>query len=449
MSHDLAAAIDVRCQEEERRRAALPYIENGQIADSYDTLHGVRFISLILDTMPPSLSDETRLCYVLYLHDLFLLQTLKALVERATQALSIDAVDAAADHLNWACRLLQLKHDSDGVVVSPISETTKEPAARALVEAFDTLSAALFDRLQTHSGEKSPVLGLASDADARLFHLSKTMILQMKETILINRAPPAVLDVTIVDAHRRCVAAASQGLDLQGDTYLNQFCLLHQLPELLTPLVLRSFDIIETALDARDLSAALSAARLGGDVIRLIISSLWPLIELLYPAQYYAFRANLGATSGSSSAAIRGKLLTAAYIRLANATVAWTAQTAETQIGTALTLELTRIRSLIYRWRGLHMALPRNVLGSDGTKSLMGSPDALKAAEAMAETFHNKDPLSSLFGSTHDRSFAASSATAVLDRWLLSTTGKVAQQRFRQVQERTGAWRRMPKNLEV
>ena len=86
------------------------------------------------------------------------------------------------------------------------------------------------------------------------------------------------------------------------------------------------------------------------------------------------------------------------------------------------------------------MALPRNVLGSDGTKSLSGSPDALKAVRSMAQAFASKDPLAATLGRVAEFSFEPAGATARLDAALLSETGRVARDRFWQVQERLGPW---------
>ena len=435
------ASIDDRRRLEQARRAALPYIGNGQMADSYDTLHGVRFVSLILETIPPALPVGRHLHYTLYLHDLFLLQSVTQLMQRATAALADNALHTAADQLAWACRLLQYKHNNDGLFPLPAGKATDRPANGDLLLVLDTLSIALLRLL--NSGTENTVLGPKHDPRAQLIHLTKILILQVKETALILREAPSEIPKEVVAAHRRCIAAASEGLEVVGDTYLNQFCLVHQIPELLAPLTLRCFDAIQAALQRGDLPAAICAGRIGGDVLHITVSSLWPLIELLYPTHYYAFRENLGSTSGSSSAAIRGKLLTAAYVRLATAVSDWQVEGAQGVEAGQVLEQINRIRALIYRWRGLHMALPRNVLGSNGTKSLMGSPDALKAVETMAESFQLKDPLSRLLGPSIDATFAADSATAELDRLLLAATGAAAQQRFQAIQERTGAWRRV------
>ncbi len=444
MGHaDTADTVPKACEDEVRLRGALPLIESGQLADSYDTLHGIRFITLMLQTIPQGLTDDERLHYSLYLFDAFILGNLHELSDRAAKALAQGRIAAAVDALAWMERLLRLMHDASGLVTplgagtSVVEETS---AALAFRQGFERLCRSLQDHFVA---QEAPPDDESSTLQAQLFHQSKNIILQVRESLFNERrAPPQGVDPSLAEAHLRCVAAAALGIRLNSDTYINQFCLLHQLPELLTPLVLRSFDTIERRM-GNGASAARSA-RLAGDLLFLITASLWPLIELLQPRAYYAFRENLGATSGSSSAAIRGKLLTSAYVRLAKAFVDHEAGAADEQ-DAGLAGQIARIRRLIYRWRGLHMALPRNVLGSNGTKSLMGSPDALKAVETMADSFSKRDPLTTRFGSVSDQDFPQGSAAAALDVWLLTTTGTAAQQRFRQVQERTGPWRKTQK----
>jgi hypothetical protein len=107
--------------------------------------------------------------------------------------------------------------------------------------------------------------------------------------------------------------------------------------------------------------------------------------------------------------------------------------------------QIGRNRELLYRWRALHAALPRNVLGSGGTKSLMGSSDALKAVRSMVESFVAKDPLTAIFGRIADHELDPAGGAARLDAVLLAETGRVARDTFWQVQDRVGTWARVRK----
>ncbi|HEV7625721.1 MAG TPA: hypothetical protein VGO89_04430, partial [Streptomyces sp.] len=282
-------------------------------------------------------------------------------------------------------------------------------------------------------------------ADALLFQRAKNITLLARNDALSDPCPSDV-DPDVVAAHLDCVAAAATGLTMNEPTHVNQFCLLHQVPELIVPTVLRLWAFIEEDLAAADPDGALEHAQSAGDLLSIMVMSIGPLAELLYPSEYFKFRGNLGATSGSSSAALRGRLLTTAYFRLAGRVVAEVQnQTEPVRAHQRLVAQLSRNRELLYEWRALHMALPRNVLGSDGTKSLMGSPDALKAVRAMADAFAAKDPLTAVYGRVAEFSFEPAGATARLDAVLLSETGRVARDEFWQVQERLGPWARIRK----
>ena len=437
-----AADILAKCAEERRIREGLATSDTGQIADSYDTLHSVRLVTLILDTIPEALPDESRLRYLFFL----LARCFDANLAELSHWARRDVCDArtgqAANTLLWIERLLRLKHDIG--LFRPLAEPDRHAAPQPPTSAFLPALEALSEALLAYFGEKGfPAIADADAlgmADAMLFQRAKNIVLLAKEDALGDPAPGEIAP-EIVAAHLECVAAATAGLAMNEATHINQFCLLHQLPELIMPTVLRSWMSIETELAADDPDGALEHARSAGDLLSIMVLSLGPLAEILYPSEYFRFRGNLGATSGSSSATLRGQLLTAAYVRLAER-VAAEAQRQATprRAHQRLMAQIARNRDLLYRWRALHMALPRNVLGSDGTKSLSGSPDALKAVRSMAQAFASKDPLAATLGRVAEFSFEPAGATARLDAALLSETGRVARDRFWQVQERLGPW---------
>ncbi|MGB0389886.1 MAG: hypothetical protein ACPGWR_34115, partial [Ardenticatenaceae bacterium] len=105
-------------------------------------------------------------------------------------------------------------------------------------------------------------------------------------------------------------------------------------------------------------------------------------------------------------------------------------------------------RSFINQWRDSHIHLPRNNLGGNYTKSLTGSPDGLSAVRAMRDAGRKRDamqPLTSARGlkeadSSHTPLSAYFDSEGSLDQQLLDITGKVTQERFKEVQERLGVF---------
>lgn len=434
-----AADILAACRDELHLRDGLAKSEAGQIADSYDTLHSVRLVTLILDSIPATLPDASRARYLFFIIARLCDANLAELCDWARRDLHEARTGQAANTLQWIERLLRLKHDI--ALFRPFAPAVPHggawPRASAFPSALDALSEALF----TYFGQMGFPAIASEDAimsaEAMLFHRAKNIILLAKEDGLGQL--PEDIAPDIVAAHLDCVAATAAGLAMSRSSHMGQFCLLHQLPELIVPTILKLWSSIEADLDAADPHGALEHARFAGDLLSIMVLSIEPLAEILYPSEYFKFRSNLGATSGSSSAAIRGKLLTGAYVRLAERAAA-ASLNGTGRAHERLMAQLVRNRELLYKWRALHVALPRNVLGSEGTRSLVGSPDALKAVRTMADAFAGKDPLTAIFGPVADAGFAPIEAVERLDAALLSETGRVARDQFWQVQERVGTW---------
>lgn len=439
-----ATEVAAGCREEHRLRDALATSDAGQIADTYDTLHSVRLVTLILDSIPGALTDDAHARYLFFILARFFDANLAELCDWARRDVEAGRIDGAASRLLWIERLLRLKHDIAVYAPPspPIRSGEADVPASVFPSALDALSRALLAHFDEEGFPAIAAIGASGAADALLFHRAKNSILLAQEDSL-GLLPAADVPADIAAAHLDCVAAAAAGLAMNGPTHINQFCLLHQLPELIVPTVLRRWLSVEDALDAGDQHGALDHAQAAGDLLSIMLISIAPLAEILYPSDYFQFRGNLGATSGSSSAAIRGKLLTTAYVRLAERAVAISISGAG-RTHERLMAQLSRNRTLLYKWRALHMALPRNVLGSDGTKSLVGSPDALKAVRSMSDAFAGKDPLTAIFGRV-EPGLDLPDATARLDAALLSETGRVAREAFWQVQDRVGTWAKATK----
>lgn len=436
------ADIRLKCLAEQRLRDGLALSDTGQIADSYDTLHSVRLITLILDSIPEALSEASRARYLFFIIARSVDANLAELCDWARSDLQGDQADQAAHRLLWIERLLRLKHDI--ALFHPFSAQAHGRTPRHPPSPFPAALDALSDTLLAHFGECGfPVIGLGEAsraAESMLVQRAKNSLLLAKEDRPANPCPPDVAP-DIIAVHLECVAAATSGLAMNVPTHINQFCLLHQIPELIVPTVLRLWTAIETDMAKDDPASAIDHARSAADLLSIMVLSIAPLAEILYPSDYFRFRGNLGATSGSSSAALRGKLLTTTYVGLAEWAVTENAQKAsDDRDHERLMEQLARNRDLLYRWRVLHMALPRNVLGSEGTRSLMGSPDALKAVRSMADAFAGKDPLTPLLGRPAEFDFDPTGPTARLDTWLLSETGQAARDQFWEVQERVGVW---------
>ena len=259
---------------------------------------------------------------------------------------------------------------------------------------------------------------------------------------------------------------------LTGDTYFTQFRGLHQIPEILGEEV---NDRLEQAIRAlRDGRLHEAAEQLGcvNTLFESILASLPSIVDNLATSDYHDIRENLGLTSGSHSVCLRFHMFTHLYSQLWEELSArlrgWLVPENETPDIEAVVREIDRQRSgnqdawlarlvcteclklrvFIFQWRDEHLNLPRNNLGGDFTKSLTGSPDAVRAVRHMRDAARTSDPMLPLARARALTSPGHDSRPGELTRYLesessldteiLVTTGKVTQKRFQDVQERLG-----------
>jgi hypothetical protein len=169
----------------------------------------------------------------------------------------------------------------------------------------------------------------------------------------------------------------------------------------------------------------------------LIIMCISPLRNDLMPSDYYIIRENLGKTSGSKSISIRKKLLSLEWSTLVNLTKN---DCAPADIQQWIERESCRFYKSLQIWREEHLLFPRNFLGGHGTKSLIGSPDGLaKATEWLNRTYENKPTVPHFSKDQLNHAFDDyCHGIEDLDEQLLDLTAQIAQNRFPDVQERTG-----------
>jgi len=205
-----------------------------------------------------------------------------------------------------------------------------------------------------------------------------------------------------------------------------------------------------------------------------ILASLPPMTDNLVTSDYHDIRENLGLTSGSHSVNLHFHLFRDLYQQLWDAladsivrdhasddriglieTAIRRAAEDPDRDGDAFLLNLLaneclQLRSFIGMWRDEHLQLPRNNLGSNRTRSLTGSHDAIKAVKGMRDAARAKDPMQPLANARRlpdDRATQASRPITEylqnadsLDARLADATGAVTQQRFHDVQARLGVF---------
>ena len=228
---------------------------------------------------------------------------------------------------------------------------------------------------------------------------------------------------------------------LRGDTYFTQFRALHQIPELLGA---ELNDRLEeaTRMARRGDREAVSVQLLWVNALAAAVAAcLRPMVDNLATSDYHEIRENLGLTSGSHSVGLRYHMFTDLYEQLCEAIGAWRGPGPLMEL---IASQVAAFRAFVLEWRDEHLHLPRNNLGSDGTRSLTGSPDAVAVVRRMAAQACAHDPAIAVLtgapvgpdGDGPLRCYLESPES--LDNAVLVATGHVTQSKFVEVQERLG-----------
>lgn len=250
------------------------------------------------------------------------------------------------------------------------------------------------------------------------------------EHACVEGAPFAYREFVRPDAVREAVHERR----LPGETVFLQFRAAHQMPELLVRV---ANDHIELAVHEIKEGNSDAAAVLLGRAERLVeitARTTGLLVDRMDTAEYHEIREALGLTSGSHSAGLHFNLMRDLYPALAHASAGQPDTVRRPVRGIGLHID---------RWRLGHVNLPRTNLGGAGagTKSLTGSPDALRTVAKMREAGRARDPYAN--GARPFRATEWESGVpplAEVERRLLAEIGRRTQDRFPDVQERTGRY---------
>lgn len=385
----------------------------GAIAASYNELQGIKLVDEIFESVPGALCPAARHELIsLYASDLILYSCVDIL-ERSAKQLGAHAPSyfSIAQSTVWLVSLLSLAERLH-LPYSPFHYASPQEApSRSLMEfldkfeAFDQLLAARI-RQSTEQFKLSISGGAITDVVSILSNNIKLLPILVRR---VAQRPASSFYIPDLNAAYQ----AQFGYRLRGDTYFSQFRVLHQVPELLAREALRNIDEIlaEQTQGVESMLALLSQLRTIGD-------SVLPPSGCLSPSEYHRIRRYLGQTSGSDSDTLRRKLFGSSLRR-------FEMFAEEKPVETSMSI-LNAYRSCADRWRSLHLALPRNVLGAK-TRSLIGSSDAIAAVLRMHQGAAKK--------ASHEKSnlMPLSEESANL---LVELTGQITRVNFPEVEAR-------------
>jgi len=215
---------------------------------------------------------------------------------------------------------------------------------------------------------------------------------------------------------------------LRGDTFFMQFRACHQVPELLIWTANEFYLLGIQHAHVGDMTDAAHCMLWGNELLDAAIIATSPVVGNLTINDYHRIRANLGVTSGSHSHAIHVVLLTAVGSEIVDLLSNVLAQNESAGLLRHL---CEQFRTKLQAWRNLHALLPKRNLGARGTKSLIGSPEAVAAVETMRKRMPRASAAANRLNS-----FLAE-PNRVYAR-LLEQLGNITNARFTDVQERSG-----------
>jgi hypothetical protein len=438
--------------------------ERGVIAENYHELQGLAAIEEVREASPfePGTADAVLLS--LYQCAEIALYNNADLLGRAAADIAAGEGAACATKLSWVrdFHRVLLRLGSAAVHVTTYGQTLADgphyapwpieqtPAFSAFFAALRQYDAALAAAV---SGGDLDLFGTLSsstvgDADFTVVHATRTANHDTRSWARAlggsaHPAPGADLPRLLsTGALQRAVREPR----LRGDTYFTQFRALHQIPELLALEINDRLEITIRRLREGADDAALDALEGATELADPVLACLPPIVDNLSTADYHKIRENLGLTSGSHSVSLRFQLFTELYEQVCESI-------AEADVGSdpgadpvlrRLRRHAARLHTFIFDWRDMHLHLPRNNLGGAATKSLTGSPDAIRTVRKMRDNALSHDPMAALAADVPRRRFAGGALERYLDgpegsdEALLVATGRVTQANFREVQERLG-----------
>ncbi|WP_067449798.1 hypothetical protein [Actinomadura macra] len=428
--------------------------QRGVIAEHYHSLQSLSAIEAAREAMTVEPATKEALLVGLYQSAEIALHNLTDLLNRAAEHLGRQDVDRCVTQLHWVRSfhrvLVRLSVDALRVSDGWSGDAPRWPVdtTPAFTEFLPAMQG--FDKALSHFVEQGGLDVQATIAGASLesveygiLHCARianhdARVWSANLARAAHPAPEDEIDRLLASDHLRHAVHEHR---LTGDTYFTQFRGLHQIPELLVREINDRLEIATRA--AREGDVALAVEMLDGvaDLYAPIEACLPPIVDNLSTYDYHQIRENLGLTSGSHSVSMRFHLFTDLYEQFAEALGRLQESGEEHALLPRLRRHASDLRVFIFAWRDMHLHLPRNNLGGQETKSLTGSPDAVRTVRKMRDNAVTSDPLTRVANRNHPTSTSGPLAGYLdgpgsSDTLLLNVTGRATQENFRDVQER-------------
>ncbi|MFD4633980.1 hypothetical protein ACFVYR_17335 [Streptomyces sp. NPDC058284] len=472
-----------------------PGNELGPIAPSYDHLHRIDLIGAAREACPTEPgSYESTVRAVFQAAEVCLLN-LARLTDRGRKAVKARDYASASRYIQWSMGFHRLLRGLGRVSqeLQSLSGRTSRPGVRSVDIAETAGCQAYIDELRAFDDEvrcsllvsdpltvRATIATRSIDDDLyRLLHGIRICSHDATkwESDLSGVPLPLEGELNTLLA-TGLLADAVAATELHPGTMHGEFVALHQVPEILSA---ESNDHLELAVRdvrARTLSSAASHLALCNAVLGPMVEAQRVMAELLATGEYHGFRKNLGPASGTHSLAIKQHMFKDLFKHFWNEISAWLGAAGEGSLEDAalaidaerhkdadswlrhqLLHQAFRLHHTYQEWRHEHLHMPRNCLGSGGTKSMIGVSDGPQAVYKMRDAANAQPSLTALHrarGMKLTSVVDCSPLTVLLtdptsvDSELMRVVGEATRDYFPEVQEQgyqqfhLGAPERMP-----
>lgn len=469
--------------------------ELGAVAESYDQLHRIDLLgeARAARGVPPGTYDST-VCAIFQAAEVCLLNLARLAGRTQASVLAAD-IPGASRYVQWAVGFHRLLRRL-GVVMFDVrsvygSGVCAETAAlsisetsgyAAYVDALRGLEDAAKGSLLTASPGLAKTTIASRSIDDSLYRVLHGIRLGCHDatkwesdlTAVPVRVSRPIDELISAETLARAVAAT----ELNSGTLHGEFVALHQIPEILCVEANDHLEIAIRAIRARELSQAAQHLIACRRLLDPVVEAQRVMAEQLATGEYHGFRINLGPASGTHSLAIKQHMFRDLFKHMWNDLDAWLRSLGgssleetvrsidvhrhddpEAWLRHAVVDQAFQLHSAHQQWRHEHLHMPRNCLGSGGTKSMIGIPDGPQAVYKMRDAANAQHSLAAIHRARRTVLTNAVPDSPLaklitdpnsLDSELLRIVGEATREYFPQVQEqsyqpfRSGAAERNP-----
>jgi hypothetical protein len=487
-----AAALDTGAKSATNERKAT---ELGPVAESYDELHRIDLLSVAKESRGlPEASYDSALCAVFQAAEVCLLN-LSRLTGRMQLCVLAGDIAAASRYVEWVVGFHRLVRKLGRVMFDVRSmfgvnrfeegsdvSISGSVAYTQYVDALLALEDSVKVSVLTGEPELTRSTIASKSSDDSLYRLLHGMRVASHDATKwesdLSEVPTSTQrgleDLTAPDILARAVAET----ELSPATLHGEFVALHQIPEILCAEANDHLEVAIQCIRSSALTRAVQHLAVCRTMLEPVVEAQRVMAEHLATGEYHEFRTNLGAASGMHSLAIRQHMFRDLFKHLWSGLESWLRSLGDTSLEAAMcgvdkrrhgdseawlrhsiVDHAFRLHSIHQEWRHEHLHMPRNCLGSGGTKSMIGVKDGPDAVRKMRDAANAQRSLVALHQARQVRLanvMPDSPLTkliadpASLDSELLRVVGEATRECFPEVQQqsfqpfRSGATERNP-----